>query len=127
MARENSLKVVTLVAGEDLSTFQFAFVKVGTASNEVVSCGAGELGIGVLLNKPLTGQACEVALIGGGGIYKVKAAGALATPGTRLSSDADGKAEAAGAGDYVMGVQLSIAGAEDELVEVLAQTSVLVA
>jgi hypothetical protein len=56
------------------------------------------------------------------GTAKVAAAGALATPGVQVNGDTDGKAQAATAGagtNYAVGGQLqSVAGAENDVVEV---------
>jgi len=124
MAKDMKLEVHSLPAGADLSAAQFLFVKLNS-SGQVVLAGAGENAIGVLQNKPsAVGDAAEVALLSGGR-YKVRAGGALATIGTKISSNASGQAAAAATGQHVLGVQLTTATAANQLVEVLAVSNML--
>lgn len=81
---------ITRLAGADLSSSQYHFVKLDT-NGEVVLSGAGEDAIGVLQNKPADGQAATVRV---GGLSKV-VAGAAITAGARVASDASGKAKTA--------------------------------
>jgi hypothetical protein len=57
------------------------------------------------------------------GVARVKAGGALATPGTKLMAKTDGKAQAWSAGGGVAaqngGIMLNSAAAEDDMLEVL--------
>jgi hypothetical protein len=92
------------------------------SAGKVVKCGDGEQAVGVLLNKPAaSGDVAELASLQRG---KVKAisAGALATIGTRLASDANGFVVAAASGDFVVGIQLEV-GATNQLVEMLCLQS----
>lgn len=81
---------ITRLAGADLSSSQYRFVKLNAAGAVVLS-GAGEAAIGVLQNKPGNGQAATVRV---GGLSKVIAGAAIALP-NRIASDANGKAKAA--------------------------------
>ncbi|SCM71512.1 hypothetical protein KL86PLE_100245 [uncultured Pleomorphomonas sp.] len=81
---------ITRLAGADLSSSQYLFVKLD-ANAQVVVAGAGEDAIGVLQNKPAAGQAATVRV---GGLSKV-VAGAAITAGARVASDASGKAKTA--------------------------------
>ena len=65
MANENALFVIGhLLAENDLSAKQYHFVEI-TADNQVDVCdGAGEKAVGILQNKPIAGQACEITVIG---------------------------------------------------------------
>lgn len=103
-------------AGADLTAAQFKFVKI--SGGGVVLCGAGENAVGVLLNKPNTGEAAEVQI---GGIAKVQADAALATTGTKVMSSADGQAAAAvgAGGNHVLGMTITTGANAGELVEVL--------
>lgn len=105
---------ITLPAGGDLTGAQFKLVKI--SSGAVVLCGAGENAIGVLVNKPNTGEAASVQI---GGIAKVQADAALATTGTKIMSSADGQAAAATSTNHVIGMTVTTAAAAAELVEVL--------
>ena len=86
-------KMHTLKAGADLSAKQFHFVKFGASDSLVVACSVlGEGAIGVLMNAPASGEAAEIALIGGGA--KIKS-GATIARGGEISSSASGQAAVA--------------------------------
>lgn len=78
--------VVSLPAGADLTTKQFLAIKVNSSAQAVVA-GAGEFAVGILQNKPGSGQAATVAY---GGISKAIAGGNV-TAGQTLAADATGK------------------------------------
>jgi len=64
MAYEEGLHSITLVAGADLSDYQYHLVKA-SASGEVNVCtDAGDRAIGILQNKPEDGQAATVGVRG---------------------------------------------------------------
>lgn len=93
-------------AGGDLSAKQFHFVKVGTVVGTVVICGASDKPIGIVQNAPLSGEAADVAIIGGGA--KLAIAGTV-TPGAFLKPDSNGKGVAtAVSGDFFCAVADSI-------------------
>lgn len=108
------LKVPGLTAAADLTSHQYKFVEIvgGTTTVNVVNA-VTDRPIGVLLNKPKAGEACEVIAIG---VTEVVAGETLAA-GDMLSVGATGKAtnDAAQAGTTYQGRILS-AGAADELV-----------
>ena len=81
--------------------------------------GDGEAALGVLQNKPgeATGAGGEAASIRIYGVSKVVAAEAI-DPGEEVASDADGKAKVAGSGDRVLGVALTAAANEDEIISI---------
>lgn len=108
--------VLSFKAGASQASNQFKLMKLDSAG-DVVLCGDGEQAIGVLLNAPASGAAAEVASLSRGRV-KAKSAGALATIGTRLASDASGLLVAAAQGDYVLGIQLTVTTGL-ELVEML--------
>jgi hypothetical protein len=78
--------VVSLPAGADLTTKQFLAIKVNSSAQAVVA-GAGEFAIGILQNKPASGQAATVAY---GGISKALAGGNV-TAGMTVAADSTGK------------------------------------
>lgn len=112
---------MSLIAGADLSGNQFRFVHINS-SGLVVSAGDGGDAIGVLLNKPTSGQVAEVApLIG---IVKVVSSGNL-TPGAKIQSTSVGKAATAATGDHVLGTLLGDPAADGEIVEVICGSNML--
>lgn len=79
----------TFKAGADLSAKQYYFMKLTGTADEVTVCnGATDKPIGVLQNKPTSGQAAEVVIIG---ITKVSADGTL-DEGDSIGTSADGQA-----------------------------------
>ena len=104
MAFEQPLFVLTgLKAGADLSAKQFRFVKLDASGDVVVCAGVTDIPIGVLQNKPTSGQAVEVMAIG---ISKIEGDADLAI-GDMIGTSADGQAAAYVAGTdttkYVVG------------------------
>lgn len=73
-------------AGADLSAKQYHYVK-HDGSGGVAVAGAGEFGIGFLMNTPALGEPCEIATLGGGA--KGVLAGTLAA-GALVKCDANG-------------------------------------
>jgi len=88
-----------VVAAADLTTKRYFLVK-RTSTTEVNLCGAGEVAMGVLCNKPDIGEPADVQSIAYG---RVEAGGTFAA-GKPLKSDANGKAViAATAHDHTVG------------------------
>ena len=80
-----------LVAGADLSAKQYHFVKLNGTGTQVVACnGVTDKPIGVLQNKPTSGQAAEVMMLG---ISKVVGDANLAIDDL-IGTSADGQAAA---------------------------------
>lgn len=95
MAYEQPLFVLAgLKAGADLSGKQFRFVKLDSSGDAVVCSGATDIPIGVLQNKPTSGQAVEVMAIG---ISKIEGDADLAI-GDMIGTSSDGQAAAYVAG-----------------------------
>jgi hypothetical protein len=68
MAFEDDVLDISLIAGEDLYSstvnYQYHFVKL-SADNTVVHCdGASDIPVGVLQNKPASGQIARVRVMG---------------------------------------------------------------
>ena len=106
-------KVGTRIADADLSAKQYYFVKIA-ADNKWGVCGDGELGLGVLQNKPTAGLECEVVR---SGISKVVAGDAV-TEGAFVASDGNGKAVPATSGEYILGVAYEAASADGDIIAV---------
>jgi hypothetical protein len=88
MAYEEAVHSIgSLTASADLSSSQFCLVEI-SGDGTVSKCNAvTDRALGVLLDKPESGQAAEVAV---GGIVKVLAGGAI-TAGNPIGPDASGK------------------------------------
>ncbi len=115
---EESLRCVTLEAGQDLSASQFCFVSVA-GDGQVDPTGAGALTDGVLQNDPnATGTAATVAI---GGISRV-VCGGVVNRGALIASDASGRAVAATTGAEIAGRALT-AGTAGALIPVLLKLS----
>jgi hypothetical protein len=64
MAADNFYQDITLIAGADLSTHQFKGVKLDAAGAAVLVAAATDVPVGVLQNKPTSGQAATVRVLG---------------------------------------------------------------
>jgi len=106
---------VTLVAGADLSSSQYKFVKLDSNGNAVAVAAATDAPIGVLQNTPTSGQEAEVVVSGG---TKLLLGGTVAAGG-RVSPNATGAGVAIAAGTdttkYLCGQALT-GGASGEIV-----------
>ena len=112
-------------ADEDLRTYQYHIVVLDATSGKVrLPNAATDIPLGILQNAPNTDEAAVVALIGSGGISKVvtgaAALGIGAIVGMEYIGAADaGKAIAAVATMYPVGVVVEASLAEDDLAAVL--------
>lgn len=97
MATEKWLEVEAFYAAADLTTKQYTYVKLDN-TGKIVSSGAGEGGIGVLLDDPDVGSYGTVGILGQG---KAVFGGAV-TAGDNLTTDASGRLVTAGDGDVVV-------------------------
>jgi hypothetical protein len=83
-----------MIAGEDLSSYQYCFVKAGATVNTVEHMDATtDMPIGILMNAPTSGEAAEIALPGGGAKLKCDAS---VTNGGLITSTAAGLGTLAG-------------------------------
>jgi hypothetical protein len=108
----------SFIASADLSAKQFHFVKLGTADQTVSAIAAvTDKPIGILMNAPLSGEAAEVAMIGGGA--KLKAGGVIAV-GDRVGASSAGKGLACDSVTGEVAVAVALDGAaEDDVVPVV--------
>ena len=82
----NSAVKVSRVAGEDLSSAQYKFVKLDNGDGTVKAVdGATDRPLGVLQNAPTSGQIAEVTIVGG---TKVEAGGTASVGQPLFSSSA---------------------------------------
>jgi hypothetical protein len=115
MSTTQATTSISLLAAADLSTKQNLFVEI-TAAQTVNVCNAiTDIAIGVLRNKPLSGQAAEVAI---GGTVTVIAGAAIAA-GAKVAPTAAGKAQTAVSTQYSRGIALTAAAADGDEFEVL--------
>lgn len=106
MANTLSRDTRSLPAGEDLSAKQFYFVKLMSDGTVDLADTAGENCHGIVTNKPTAGREATVVV---SGKTQVVAGATMATIGTKVQTDANGKAIAAATGDVVMGYTLEAA------------------
>ena len=79
---------LSLEAGADLSALQYYFVKLNSSGKAVAVAAVTDIPIGVLQNKPTSGNQAEIVVIG---VSKVSADAAV-TAGAQLGAAADGQA-----------------------------------
>lgn len=107
MAYEIPGMSASFVAGGDLSSKQYHFVKLNTSGQVVIVAAATDKPIGILQNAPASGGVAEVMLAG---ISKVVADADLAI-GDQIGTSADGQADAKTPGtdttEYVVGEVLT--------------------
>ena len=108
-----------LVAGEDLTSYKFRFVRQNAPGLGIVSVTANnQIALGVQQNRPEEGQAVEV--VADGNVSKV-VCGAALDAGVEVTSDANGRAVPAAGDNQVHGVTMTKTNNVGELVSVLIQ------
>lgn len=117
MTTFNTSHLITKEAAADLSAIQFYLVKCDSNGKAAAITSVVDIPMGVLQNKPETGEAASIAPIGSGGTSRVVlgatiAAGALVAPG------GTGKAVADASGSYNAGLCLQ-GGVDGDVGEVL--------
>jgi len=105
----------TRVAGADLSSSQYYYVKLSTTDTVIACAAATDVPIGILQNAPTSGQEATIMVTG---ISKVSSDAALSI-GNLIGTSGDGQADAKTAGsdttEYVVGVVLEASGGAGEL------------
>jgi hypothetical protein len=124
MAYESAqVRFGNLTAGADLSSKQYHFVKMASATTVDVCSAITDVPIGVLQNDPTSGNTATIAIFG---ITKVVADGTLAA-GNVIGTSADSQADAIVAGTdttvYVMGQAVTAASAGETSTMFLNPTS----
>jgi hypothetical protein len=108
---EGQMKIGTLSAAADLSGKQYHLVKLASATTVNVCSAITDVPIGVLQNKPESGETAEITYIG---VTKIVADGTIAA-GNSLGTSADGQADAIAAGTdttvYLVGTAIGAASA----------------
>lgn len=109
MAIEESLVSVTLPAGQDLSSYQYCFVRVNSSGQVVIADATYQHCIGVLQNKPdASGKAATVGVYG---VSKFLGAGTVNLGDEVSAVPATGRGAAVTTDTAVMGVCVKAAGA----------------
>ena len=104
----------TFCADADLA--QHTFVKLGSKDENVDKAGVGEKAFGVNMSQNVkSGDACEVAHLGGGALIKLAAA---VTRGDSIAPNADGEGIVAGAGVWAGGIAMQ-SGAIGDVISIL--------
>lgn len=102
MADQNLGRVVSKVAAADLSDNQYRVQKLDSDGKLADVTASTDVPYGILQNTPVTNEAASVATIGSGS--SKMALGEVVDEGDLVSFDADGKACAAAAGSYTLGI-----------------------
>lgn len=108
MATQGNQVRETMIAGADLSTKQWTFVKMNTTDRTVVSAGNAEAAFGVLINDPASGEAATV--VTSGRVIVEVGTGGL-TAGDTVGVDANGEAVTSATSDIIVGIALETASA----------------
>lgn len=106
-------------AAADLTAKQFYCVEVSAALKVNVNNAAGEHILGILQNKPNTGETADVSAVG---VSKLKIGTGGLTAGVRWMADSDGRGVAATAAKVSGGIVLE-GGSENEIATVLVNTN----
>lgn len=115
MSQDAGVLDLTFKTGADLSAKQYCFVKLDADGN-VVACGANEVSIGILQNKPESGKAARIRLLGTSKLVMSEAC----DEGEALTSTAAGLGEVVDLADeYAGAIALEAADGADEIIEVL--------
>tara|TARA_Y100000592_G_scaffold62246_1_gene97222 strand:- start:12472 stop:12831 length:360 start_codon:yes stop_codon:yes gene_type:complete len=95
--------MITMIANEDLDTAQYKLVNVDGDNGVKLRVAAGAPGLGILDNKPKSGEGATVITQGVTRAF----AGAAVTAGQFLTSTASGTFTNATSGQYIMGKSIT--------------------
>lgn len=116
MAEFGKLETLTLQAAADLSLFQYKAIRgAGAASCNVASNAADSDMIGILINKPASGEFASVAYSG----MSKACAGAAVTVYDQLTVNGSGRVITVTSGSMCLGQALEAAGADGDIITVL--------
>lgn len=108
----------TREAAADLSAKQYFIVKLDSNGKVALAAAATDAFIGVLQNKPKSGENAEVRLINAEGTLKVKLGGTVSKDGL-VTANSSGKGVATTTvGDFLLGRAME-AGVDGDIIEVL--------
>jgi hypothetical protein len=118
MAYSENMIAISLVAGEDLSSSQYYFVSVNTSGQAVLTGDDGNP-VGVVQNKPESGQVATVCIYGVTKLYIGTESGLGA--GYNVGCDSNSAGKVSDTGSFRMGVALEDPTADGDIVSVLLQ------
>lgn len=111
MSGTESLNCISIPAGADLSALQFTAIALGVDKLAVSATAATAPIVGILMNKPTSGQAAKVAI---GGIGKAKVGAGGWSSGDQLTATTGGALIATTTNNHhIVGVALEDAAAND--------------
>ena len=114
MSSYNEPNIKTYLAGADYSTTgQYKFVKLSPDNTVTVCSTKGEKGIGILQNKPDSGEAAEVAIHGGGALVLL---GATVARNQQITTNGDGEGIIPDAAGQSISAQCMKSGVVDDIV-----------
>lgn len=111
------VKTKSILAGADLSSAQFTFVKIDTSGKINTPTNGGDA-CGVLQDKPKSGDPGAVCYPGD--ITKV-AVGAAVAAGAYVQTDGTGKAVTCVSGSRILGVALSAGTNSGDIIDIIYQ------
>ena len=106
----------TFVAGADLSSSQYKFVKLNSSGQAVAVAAATDVPIGVLQNNPASGAEASVVIVGG---TKLVASASATLPSLMVGTTSAGKGVVLAVTDttkYALGTYLQAPGADGDIV-----------
>lgn len=110
MAGTENIQCISIEAGADLSALQFTAIRLGTDKLAASATSNNEPIVGILQNKPTSGQAAAVAI---SGVAKAKAGGAWSS-GDSLTATTGGALIATTTNNHhIVGVALEDAASGD--------------
>lgn len=114
MATEKPLYIESFLAGEDLSAKQYYFVKLNSSGNVICCSGITDVAIGILQNKPESGEIASILMLGKSKL----SADAAFSIGAVIAPSADGQGQTAVATQSPGARALEAATVAGQLVEV---------
>ena len=106
---------ITLVAGADLSTKQYFFVKINSSGEAVLCSAATDKPIGVLQNNPASGEEAAIVVVGGTKVVSSASIDEGSLIGTSAAGKADAKTPGTDTTEFVVGTVIAAAGADLEI------------
>ena len=120
MATQQTMRTIVLKAGADLSADQFKALILDGSADAILSTAVTDVPVGILQNKPKSGERALIALLDGA-VLKMKA-GAAITINTQVGLHAtDGLIDdVIAAGNMSLGIALEAAGGANEIISILS-------
>lgn len=108
------------IAGADLSSNQYCFVKQGSTQNTVVlATAATDDIIGILENAPKSGWEAKVVLFNAQGTMSILAGGSIGA-NVKITCNGSGRATSTiNSGDFVLGTTVDAATANGDVIEIV--------